>query len=182
MKTSHKCFCGSNLAFQQCCLPFINMSKSPQSAEKLMRSRFSAYQSQQYQYIFDTYAKESQHSLTVENIKESGENSLWIALVIHDNAQSINNSEIAQHYQYVEFSAFYINEGALFEMRERSRFALEVCQSSNLTKEQWRYIDGDIIKHEQLEKLSRNQPCPCNNYSTSWVTKKGKKYKQCCGK
>lgn len=176
------CFCGYNRPFEDCCQPLINRSKQAQTPEQLMRSRFSAYATKAYQYIFDTYAKQSQTSLSIADIQASAEGCQWFALVIHPEEGSsrliTNSSE-----QSVEFSAFYIDDDKLIEMREKSRFVLEQgnCETTKAHK-QWRYIDGDIIKHDNLADIKRNQLCPCNNYPTSWVSKKGKKYKQCCGK
>ncbi|MCW8832412.1 MAG: YchJ family metal-binding protein, partial [Colwellia sp.] len=79
------CFCGTNLTFEQCCQPLIHARKYAQTPEQLMRSRFSAYATNAYQYIFDTYAKPSQAELSVEDIQDSGKGSHWFALIIHSN-------------------------------------------------------------------------------------------------
>jgi len=186
MQSKQTCFCGTNLAFEACCQPLINQNKRAQTPEQLMRSRFSAYVTGEYQYIFATYAKQSQSQLTEEDIQHSGEDSHWLALVIYTSDIVANVKE-----QFVEFSAFYIADDNLYEMREKSRFVLEEINSRldgqpNDSNAQWRYVDGDIIKHCLLEKVTRKQICPCNNYPTAWpssITKQiGKKYKQCCGK
>ncbi len=185
MQSKQTCFCGTNLPFEQCCQPLINQNKLAQTPEQLMRSRFSAYATREYQYIFDTYAKQSQSELSVEDIQSSGEDSHWFSLVIYTSEILENEKE-----QFVEFSAFYITDDILYEMREKSRFVLEdvnkVVDGHENNNEQWRYVDGDIIKHCLLEKVTRKQICPCNNYPTAWPSsidkKKGKKYKQCCGK
>ena len=52
----------------------------------------------------------------------------------------------------------------------------------NVPLKQWRYIDGDIITDNELANIKRNTLCPCNEYPTTWKVKKGKKFKQCCGK
>lgn len=174
MQSKQICFCGSKLPFDQCCQPLIHKIKRAQTPEQLMRSRFSAYAIKAYQYIFDTYAKQSQSELSVEDIQQSGEDSHWFALVIYSKEVLDNQEE-----QFVEFSAYYIVDDNVYEMREKSRFMLE-------NNKQWRYIDGEIIKHSLLEKIARKQLCPCNKYPTAWPSaiekKKGKKYKQCCGK
>ncbi|WP_293763307.1 YchJ family metal-binding protein, partial [uncultured Paraglaciecola sp.] len=50
-----KCFCGNTLAFEQCCKPIIDGQLNAKDAEALMRSRFSAYFINDYQYILKTY-------------------------------------------------------------------------------------------------------------------------------
>lgn len=124
-----------------------------------MRSRFSAYAAKEYQYIFDTYAKQSQSSISLEDIQDSAKGSHWFALIIHSAEKVDTNEKNAtlpsnESAPFVEFSAFYIADDSVFEMRERSRFVLEVSDrqtnSDNNNDRQWRYVDGDIIKHSQV--------------------------------
>ncbi|PCI55836.1 MAG: SecC motif-containing protein [Gammaproteobacteria bacterium] len=188
MKSIQLCFCGSNFNFSSCCQPYINKEVQVQTAEQLMRSRFSAYAIGNAQYIYDTYAKSSRAEQSVEDIDDWSKSCLWIALKIYPIANSVNNTT----EQLVEFSAFYITNNTLCELREKSRFILEESIATNSTvKEkatlnsplkQWRYIDGDIIAHSELTMIKRNELCPCNYYPTAWQSKKGKKFKHCCGK
>ncbi|NQY86152.1 MAG: SecC motif-containing protein [Colwellia sp.] len=188
VNTTQSCFCGSNFDFSCCCQPYINKELAVQTAEQLMRSRFSAYAIGNAQYIYDTYAKSSQAEQSVEDIGDWSKSCVWIALVIHPLANSVNNAT----EQLVEFSAFYITNNTLYELREKSRFILEhgiECDieekkesTFNTQLKQWRYIDGDIIAHSELATIKRNEFCPCNLYPTAWQSKKGKKFKHCCGK
>lgn len=190
VNTIQPCFCGSNIDFSTCCLPFINKEVPAQTPEKLMRSRFSAYAYGNAQYIYDTYAKSSQTAQSVKDIDDWSQSCVWIALEIYPIADSSNNAA----EQFVEFSAFYITDDTLYELREKSRFILEenmppaitanVKEKStiNAPLKQWRYIDGNIIAHSELSSIKRNEICPCNNYPTTWQVKKGKKFKHCCGK
>jgi len=183
MSSDIACYCGSRLLFKQCCQPYITYKKQVQTPEQLMRSRFSAYAVGNSQYIFDTYAKSSQASQSVKEINDWSIACTWIALQI----DSINNNETTvtnSSEQFVEFSAFYITDDTLYELRENSRFVLETIMLEGKTKKesQWRYIDGEIIEHCELTKIKRKDLCPCNNYPTAWSMKKGKKFKQCCGK
>ena len=190
MTIKNKCFCGANATFENCCLPYINSEKTPrvfpQTPEQLMRSRFSAYASGNNQYIFDTYAKNSQSSQSVKEIKAWGDSCKWIALKIHSAStieKVICNTKPNSSEQFVEFSAFYITENTLFELRENSRFVLEAnIEDTDGHSLHWHYLDGNIIKHSELTEIKRKDLCPCNLYSTAWSLKKGKKYKQCCGK
>lgn len=195
MLTNNPCFCGSEKIFANCCQVFIENNEIkaiyPENPEQLMRSRFSAYALANGQYIYDTYAKISQASQSVKEINDWGKSCVWIALKIH--AINNNSDTIYNEYsdQFVEFSAFYITDNTLCELRENSRFILENVPSPPVTLEnnaqekqnlQWRYIDGDIIEHSELKQIKRKDLCPCNNYPTAWSIKKGKKFKQCCDK
>lgn len=181
MSDPHLCFCGTKLTFAQCCQPFILAEKKPTTAEQLMRSRFSAYATKSYQYIVDTYSPQQQKSLTVKEIADSSSGCHWLALVVYP-LSNFPRSSTSETEQFVEFSAFYLLNDSLYEMRENSRFLQVENTTNGKNNRQWFYVNGDIIKHEELSKISRNQPCPCNNYPTAWAKLKNKKYKQCCGK
>jgi SEC-C motif-containing protein len=193
MPVNQKCFCGSNKDFLSCCQPFIdrnvnqevNQQTFPITPEQLMRSRFSAYAVGNAQYIYDTYAKTSKASQSVKEISDWSKACTWIALQIH-SVKNSGTKTTESSEQFVEFSAFYITNDILCELRENSRFVLECItgegSSENESQDlQWCYIDGDIIEHCELKTIKRKDLCPCNNYSTAWTIKKGKKFKQCCG-
>lgn len=188
MNTMQLCFCGSHNNFSVCCQPFIEGKTSVNTAEQLMRSRFSAYAIGNAQYVYDTYAKSAQVEQSVEEIAQWGNSCVWIALIIHPLEASINSAT----EQFVEFSAFYISNNTLCELREKSRFILEKNDTENkevksesthsTIQPQWRYIDGDIITHNEIMNIKRNELCPCNRYPSAWSIKKNKKFKHCCGK
>ncbi len=157
------CPCGSTLLFNDCCHLFITQEKTPATAEQLMRSRFSAYATRNGQYIFDTYGVTPQKQQTVEAIQSWADECLWLALQIHESHESI-----------VEFSAYYVVDNTLCELRERSNFAIE--------QGKWCYINGEMLVHTERAKVKRNEICYCNNYPTSWSAHKGKKFKHCCAK
>jgi len=205
MLKNKKCFCGSDHSFSHCCQVFIDQkaikSTFPQTPEQLMRSRFSAYATGNSQYIYDTYAKQSRLAQSVEEINEWGESCVWIALIIHastGNTITVNTTDIKateSHEEFVEFSALYVTNNTLCVLRENSRFILEhpVLSTETLEDEieknittqpslQWRYVDGDIIEHSEIMQIKQKDLCPCNNYPTAWSIKKGKKFKQCCGR
>ncbi len=157
------CPCGSALAFNDCCQLFITQKQKPTTAEQLMRSRFSAYATSHGQYIFDTYSMAGKTKQSVEDIQTWADQCIWIALVIHESTEDI-----------IEFSAYYIIDDTLCELRERSNFTLE--------QGEWRYVDGGITVNDELANIKRNEKCPCNSYSSAWSAKKNKKYKHCCAK
>ncbi len=157
------CPCGSSLSFSECCQPFITHQKQPSTPEQLMRSRFSAYATKDARYIHDTYGAVSRAKQSIADLQSWADECIWLALIVHQ-------SDEAQ----VEFSAYYLVEHTLFELREKSNFALE--------QGLWRYLDGEITVSNEIAKVKRNQLCPCNNYPSAWSAKKGKKFKHCCGK
>lgn len=157
------CPCGSMSLFEKCCQLFITHEKAPATAEQLMRSRFSAYATKNGQYIYDTYGQLEQKKQTVTAIQSWANECQWLALKVHKSSLKM-----------VDFTAYYVVNNTLCELREKSNFALE--------QKQWRYLDGEILAHNELAKVKRNENCPCNKYPTAWSAKKGKKFKHCCAK
>jgi SEC-C motif-containing protein len=170
------CPCGTKKLYSECCLPLITKATSAKYPEQLMRSRYTAYCQNMPQYIFDTYAKSSQKSQSVAEIAQWGESCRWVKLTIHDASQldtekyPENKNQTSQEILHtVYFSAFYLIKDTLLVLSECSRFLKE---ETNEGKSEWRYLDGEVFKHEEILRLKRNDSCPCES---------GKKFKKCCG-
>lgn len=176
-----QCYCGSTKLFDLCCEPYLTGEQKPETAELLMRSRFSAYAIKNAQYILDTYASKSKQTQSLKDIQSWANDCIWLALNIHSSDETT-----------VEFSAYYVNDNRLCHLREVSRFTKEPSNTMNLLTEpnkkidhtinNWVYLDGDIITNEEIKKVKRNDLCPCNQYPTRWAIAQNKKYKQCCAK
>ncbi|MDO6692494.1 YchJ family protein [Aliiglaciecola sp. 3_MG-2023] len=150
---SRYCPCNSNKLFADCCEPFLSRSDFPQTAEQLMRSRFSAYVKKNYQYILDTYATKSRQNLSVNELQQADKGTQWLSLEVVSCANQ--NS--------VEFKAYSQVDNTFYLLHEVSHFQIE--------SEKWVYVDGKIIKDTGPFTLSRNDQCLCGS---------GKKYKKCC--
>ena len=150
------CFCGGIKSFAECCQPYILGDKKPETAEILMRSRYSAYACNQHHYIYETYGEEQKKSLTVKQITESADSAKWVKLDVLNRFSDMPCS-------YVEFKAYYQDKGAFYLIHELSRFTQE--------GEQWVYLDGTIKSDAGPIKPGRNDTCLCQS---------GKKYKKCC--
>ncbi len=126
------CPCGSALNFTTCCQRFISSAQTPaknlpETAEQLMRSRFSAYATQNGPYIYQTYATSSQKKHSLVDIQRWSQACIWLGLNIHrPKRQKGNDSTTHITDCYVEFSAFYLHEHSLYQMREKSRFVQEI--------------------------------------------------------
>ena len=158
MREAMRCPCQSNQPFEQCCQPIILGHKKALTAEQLMRSRYSAYAVANGEYILKTYSVESAQQQHLHDIQQWAEQCQWVNLIIH---YSDHNT--------VEFSAFFIEDNQLCILREKSKFIFESVNGI----EQWFYHNGEIIENAVLNKVKRNDPCPCQQH---------KKFKQCCGR
>lgn len=155
------CPCGSQQEYKNCCQPIISKTVIAETAEQLMRSRFSAYCIKDAHYILSTYAVEKQIDNAFDEIKEWAEQTQWLALnIITSSTEKLGSTE---QYDFVEFAAEYRLGDEVWRMHERSRFIQESGE--------WRYLDGEIISHDCLKKVTRNSPCPCGST---------RKYKRCC--
>ena len=55
------CPCGSNRSYDECCAPLINGERQADTAEALMRSRYSAYVKQNIPYLGETLHPKHRH-------------------------------------------------------------------------------------------------------------------------
>ncbi len=156
------CPCGSQRRYVECCQPIHHDATQAQTPEQLMRARYSAHVFKLVDFVVATYHPSCHAELQRDAIAESIDSN-WCQLEIL-NAPSTDNDE-----GFVEFQAYFNQDGEQYCLQERSRF---VCE-----QQQWFYIDGEIgdtestTKHTGQLKVGRNDPCPCGS---------GKKFKKCC--
>ena len=152
------CPCGSGLAFDSCCGPFLGRERLPPTAEALMRSRYTAYVRGLIPYVGDTTAPETRAEFDPESATNWATQSQWLGLRIVRTERGGALDEVGM----VEFVATYRNAGRLVEHRERAEFR-------KASDGQWLFVRG---APPEPVKAGRNDPCPCGS---------GKKFKKCCG-
>ncbi|WP_050906189.1 YchJ family protein, partial [Vibrio campbellii] len=137
--------------------------------EQLMRSRYSAHVLGLVDYVVNTYHPSCNAEEQREGITQSIDSD-WCKLEVLKAEASSNENE-----GFVEFNAYFNEDGKRYCMAERSRFVKE----DGL----WYYIDGTFPEQEPEQdprlsqpvsslKVGRNDPCICGS---------GKKFKKCCG-
>jgi len=160
----HSCPCGSGQPYSSCCAPYITGAAVAQSAEALMRSRYSAYAEHAIDYLGDTLHPEHRNDWDRDATRRWSEAAEWLGLEI----VSTEGGQPGETEGWVEFIASYNEKGELKRHHERSRFAAAGGR--------WYYVDGELPKPQtqrhEAPKVGRNDPCPCGS---------GKKYKKCCG-
>lgn len=115
------CPCGSRYPHGLCCGPYLNGEAEPQTAEALMRSRYTAYIQVNIDYLIETYALRKRSRLRPDKMRHSIKSTRWIGLEIIgilDGRSEHNTGE-------VEFKARFIFDGRVQELHERSRFIRE---------------------------------------------------------
>ena len=165
-----------------------------------MRSRFSAYATAHYHYILDTYTKEKQQSLSVEDLASSAQGAKWFALKVHpthaaSTVNSLVDDSVNKPVDSSINSSVYANtnvevatdteqntkpnlndnttvvEFTAYYFENKSIYQLHETSNFIVEDGKWRYHDGEL--HEDCGKIKcgRNLPCVCGS---------NKKFKQCC--
>lgn len=160
-----ECYCGSGKDFTECCGPVLDGSGPAETAEGLMRARYSAFATQQAEFLHESLHPDHRHDHDVAATRRWAEDSQWLGLeILSVEAGGPDDSEGA-----VEFIATYKEHGLLRPYHELSNFR----KLDGI----WYYVDGDLVKPKtetrNQPKVGRNDPCPCGS---------GKKYKKCCGR
>ncbi len=158
------CPCGTGSAFVDCCEPRIRGSRPPETAEALMRARYSAFAKHEVDYILQTVLPEQRKKVDRETVDKWSASSTWKGFTILGKERGGASDEDG----YVEFVARYAFGAIEQEHREKSYFVKRDGR--------W-YFDPARSKQPGLEParknaVGRNDPCTCGS---------GKKYKKCCG-
>lgn len=128
---SRRCPCESNLTFDRCCEPFLSGQAVPDTAERLMRSRFTAYAMGRADYLIATTAREEREKLDAEELKRYCRMVKCISLRI----LSKEAGEAEDETGIVTFHAKLLINGRRMLHHEKSRFIREEAR--------WMYLDGE---------------------------------------
>lgn len=120
------CPCGSGAAVETCCGHYHAGAAAP-DAERLMRSRYSAFVLGLADYVLATWHPDTRPA---ELELESAPSPQWLGLTI----KSYTHQDDA--HATVEFVARYKRNGRAFKLHETSRFERVAGR--------WLYVDGEI--------------------------------------
>ena len=157
------CPCGSDIPYAECCEPVITGVRPAQTAEQLMRARYSAYVGVQMDFIFESTHVDHRKGYDHAGTKQWAEESEWQGLEI----VSTKNGGAGDATGEVEFIARFSDKDQSTEHHEIGHFIKE--------NECWYFTDGRMVRPKPMAvaKIGRNEPCSCGS---------GLKYKKCCGK
>jgi len=148
------CPCGG-ADFESCCGPRLSGATPPETAEALMRSRYTAFARADVTYLRTTQLAPTRQT-SWEETERWTKSVTWLSLQIV--AKEAGGA--ADQTGVVEFIARYLDGATIQALHERSTF----CRVDGL----WRYESGkpDVT----TTKVERNAPCPCGS---------GRKFKAC---
>jgi SEC-C motif domain protein len=146
------------------------------TAEKLMRSRYTAFTRADIAYIKKTLGSAARKDFDAAEAKKWATESEWKGLKIISTQKGTETDKKGT----VEFTVTFTQKGETLDHHE-------VAQFTKNDKGEWEYTDGDAHTHKEGEghhhhhshqqtivregpKVGRNDPCPCGS---------GKKYKKC---
>jgi len=119
------CYCGNSIPFQDCCEPYIKGITNAPSAEKLMRSRYSAFATGAADYLVNTTHISKRHFHNKKDILAWSQANKWLKLEVLTSTETT-----------VTFKAYYLDENLKAQVHyEHSTFKLE----NGL----WFYVDGE---------------------------------------
>jgi len=157
------CACGSGTEFDSCCAPFLAGDAKPETAEQLLRSRYTSFTRKETEYVLKTTHPDQVKNLDTEAVAAWAETAIWKALEIYKIEKGTKDDDEA----WIDFIARYDEDGEEVEHSERAHFV--------------KHEGAWVFDHQRsgtpqllaANKVGRNDPCPCSS---------GKKYKKCCGK
>lgn len=165
MKNEENCPCNSGKTFGECCGPIIAGTAKAETAEQLMRARYSAYVSGDILFLKNSAILAVQKDFDEAAAKTWSQCSRWhgLEIVRTEGGQAGDKTGV------VEFRALYSTNEEFCNHHEVSTFVKEGGD--------WKFEDGELVGEAPIKreepKIGRNDPCPCGS---------GKKYKKCCGK
>ncbi len=157
VQTSEFCPCGSRKKYQYCCEKYLLGKALPETAEQLMKSRYTAFCKGNIDYLIATLHPDKRTKRDHQELTKTITNTTWLNLTIINTGQGKKSDKIG----YVEFvAAFKITE--IQQLHENSKFIK--------TDGKWFYLEGNILP-DFIPKS--NNKCWCGS---------GNKYKKCHSK
>ena len=168
---------GAPLLYTDCCQPFHDslLSKEankigdvkPDTAERLMRSRYSAFVLVKPEYIVKTTLPSQQNLLEIKSIESWAKETDWAGLEI-----ITHTPKLGKRHAQVEFKAYFNISDNTADSLEKIQAHHELSAFVKVTDKadnnaSWYFLDPTVEM-----TVSQKQPCICGS---------GEKFKRCCG-
>ncbi|MDO6595955.1 YchJ family metal-binding protein [Oceanihabitans sp. 2_MG-2023] len=123
-----KCYCGNNKTYQACCEVFhLNQGKT-ETAEQLMRSRYSAFVLANGDYLMQSHHVSTRPTAEKKAIVTWAKSVEWIKLEIQETIKGLLDDTEGT----VIFNAYFYENGNVEVIHEKSAFIKE--------KNKWYYL------------------------------------------
>ncbi len=161
---STSCPCGSQVSLADCCLPYVKGKRKAETAERLLRARYTAFTQGEIDFILDTHHSKTRGEIKRDEVADWAKSSEWLGLEI----QQKSGGEPTDAQGQIIFLARYRADGKEHDHWEHSLFEKE--------EGEWKFLDAQGLQQGPIRrtepKIGRNDPCSCGS---------GKKYKKCHG-
>ncbi len=165
IKNEENCPCNSGKTYGACCGPILDGTARAETAEALMRARYSAYVTEHILFLKNSSIQAVQEEFDEVASQNWSRAAQWHGLEIIRTEKGGKDDATG----LVEFRAAYTANNEFCNHHEISTFVKEA--------DGWKFEDGRLVGETPVTrdepKIGRNDPCPCGS---------GKKYKKCCGK
>jgi len=115
------CPCNSNKPFSLCCQPLLAGNKQANTAEELMRSRYTAFNKVDIDYLMKSHHSSTRPLKEKKHIKKWASSVAWLGLQIIRTEAGLE----ADTNGIVEFKAMFKENGKISSIHEISQFVKE---------------------------------------------------------
>ena len=168
-----ECPCGSVFPYTDCCGLLIRDSTVADTAEDLMRSRYTAHVVEEWDYLVKTRRADERKDL--KDLAIANEGVEWKKLEVFNSHKGGSGDDEGE----VTYSATFEKNGKTETLKETAIFVKEegrwvYCgerSQPKITPPKVSRSGKPFVRSEA--KVGRNDPCSCGS---------GKKFKKCCGR
>ena len=159
----------SLLLYKECCQPYHDRlydseDNKAETAERLMRSRYSAFVLVKPEYIVKTTLPAQQDFLDIKAIESWAKETDWAGLEI-----VAHTPKLGKRHAQVEFKAYFnISDNKDDDLQAHHELSAFVKVTDKINNDaSWYFLDPTVSL-----SITQKQPCICSS---------GEKFKRCCG-
>ncbi|MFT5847710.1 MAG: SEC-C motif-containing protein [Psychroserpens sp.] len=115
------CYCGNSKTYNACCGVFHLNNGKTETAEQLMRSRYSAFVLAKGDYLMQTHHSSTRPISEKKEIVKWAKSVDWIKLEVLETTKGLEGDEDGT----VTFNAYFYENGSLELIHEKSTFLKE---------------------------------------------------------
>jgi len=115
------CYCGTTKTYQECCEVFHRNNGKTETAEQLMRSRYSAFVLADGDYLMATHHQSTRPIKEKKAIVKWAKSVQWIKLEVLDTSKGSKDDIEGT----VTFNAYFFENGKVDVIQEKSAFEKE---------------------------------------------------------
>lgn len=115
------CYCGNNKTYKACCEVFHLNNGKTETAQQLMRSRYSAFVLANGDYLMETHHSSTRPTSEKKAIVKWAKSVEWIKLEVQETTKGLEKDEEGT----VTFNAYFYENSKVDVIHEKSAFVKE---------------------------------------------------------